>query len=448
MHFYFQQASRMFREIKGHAHIEDVISELQDEYTQDHDTPWIIGFSGGKDSTVLLTLTWIAMRRLKDSGLSLKRKVYVVCNDTLVENPIITNYTQVVLKDIQVAALEQKLPIQVIQTTPELHESFWTNVIGKGYPVPNNTFRWCTDRLKIKPTANFLQSQVSAKGEAIVLLGTRYAESSNRKQSMKKHERKGHRLSKHSTSIGTLVYAPIKNLETEDIWFIIQTVKSPWDFDNKILFDIYMDASADDYECPTVVTNKSHKSCGQSRFGCWTCTVVKEDKSMKAMIESKYKWLAPLLELRNQLQNERNISENRSTTRRNGMPAISDEGENFGNYTFEYRVKVLTRLLKVQQDLNNGHHKIELITTQELSAIQISWDRDGFISPRVSEIIQNIKYETSYSDKINPLSNVLDDVSAEVIPKLLTIHQNKSLMIKKIGLLNDVEKAIDQYLEQ
>ena len=160
----------MFREIKNHAHLEDVISEIQDEYSQNHNTPWIIGFSGGKDSTVLLTLTWIAMRRLKDSGSTLERKVYIVCNDTLVENPIITNYTQLVLKDIQVAALDQNLPIQVVQTTPELHESFWTNVIGKGYPVPNNTFRWCTDRLKIKPTASFLQRQVSDKGEAIVLL--------------------------------------------------------------------------------------------------------------------------------------------------------------------------------------------------------------------------------------------------------------------------------------
>lgn len=436
----------MFREIKDHAHLEDVISEIQDEYSQNHNTPWIIGFSGGKDSTVLLTLTWIAMRRLKDSGSTLERKVYVVCNDTLVENPIITNYTQLVLKDIQVAALDQNLPIQVVQTTPELHESFWTNVIGKGYPVPNNTFRWCTDRLKIKPTASFLQRQVSDKGEAIVLLGTRYAESSNRKTSMKKHERKGHRLSKHATSSGTMVYAPIKTLEIEDIWFIIQAVKSPWNFDNKILFDIYMDANADDYECPTVVTNKSHKSCGQSRFGCWTCTVVKEDKSMKAMIESKYSWLSPLLELRNQLQNERNISEYRSATRRNGMAAVSEEGDNFGNYTFEYRVSVLRRLLKIQHEIRLQGHKIDLITTQELSAIQISWDRDGFTYPRVSDINKEL-HNSDYMPKTEAsLDSILDETSSELIPKLITIHQNKSIMVRKIGLLNDVEKALDQYL--
>lgn len=437
----------MFREIPGHAHIEGVIDELQDEYSQNHDKPWIIGFSGGKDSTVLLTLTWIAIRRLKDSGIALNRQVFVVCNDTLVENPIITKYTQIVLKDIQVAALEQQLPIQVVQTTPELYESFWTNVIGKGYPVPNNTFRWCTDRLKIKPTASFLERQVSDKGEAIVLLGTRYAESSNRKKSMKKHERKGHRLAKHATSPGTMVYAPIKDLETEDIWFVIQGVKSPWNFDNKILFDIYMDASADDYECPTVVTNKSHRSCGQSRFGCWTCTVVKEDKSMRAMIESKYSWLSPLLELRNQLQDERNISKNRSSTRRNGMPAVSEEGDNFGNYTFDYRVSVLTRLLRIQRDLKKAGHVIELITSQELSAIQISWDRDGFTSPRVTDISNQINGSFFEDNLSTEIDHVLDEVSSTLIPQLLTIHQNKSLMIKKIGLVNDVEKALDKFLK-
>ena len=437
----------MYRPVKSRK-AEEIIKDIQDEYQQSHTTPWIIGFSGGKDSTVLLTLTWIAIRRLKDDGFNAERHVYVVCNDTLVENPIITNYIEVVLADIEMEAIKQDMPISVIQTTPELHETFWTNVIGKGYPVPNNSFRWCTDRLKIKPTASFLHKQVSDKGKAIVLLGTRYSESTSRKQSMKKNERKNHRLSKHSTSIGTLVYAPIKSLEFEEVWFIINTVQSPWGFDNKILFDIYMEASADDYECPTVVTNKSHKSCGQSRFGCWTCTVVQEDKSMKAMVDSKYSWLKPLLELRNDLQSERNVSKNRSTTRRNGMPAISEEGDNFGNYTFEYRQSVLSRLLKNQYQLKEQGHETQLITTQELSAIQVSWDRDGFISPRVIDISNSILGNHSTELNHSLINEVLDEDSAILIPQLLTIQKNKSIMIKKIGLVNDIDKALEKHLNK
>ncbi len=67
-----------------------------------------------------------------------------------------------------------------------------------------------------------------------------------------------------------------------------------------------------------LVTDKNHTSCGQSRFGCWTCTVVKKDKSMSALIKNGFGWLSPLLELRQSMMDERNKSENRKTTRRNG----------------------------------------------------------------------------------------------------------------------------------
>lgn len=53
---------------------------------EDNNGPWIIGFSGGKDSTVLLTLTWLALLKIKqeDNSYFLSREVWVVCNDTLV----------------------------------------------------------------------------------------------------------------------------------------------------------------------------------------------------------------------------------------------------------------------------------------------------------------------------------------------------------------------------
>ncbi|UOH77283.1 hypothetical protein MT996_08685 [Ornithobacterium rhinotracheale] len=137
--------------------IESIIEELMDQYAfsdKNKKRPWIIGFSGGKDSTVVLTLVWIALERLKSQSIELIRPVYVVCNDTMVENPIIETYVEKVLSHIKKAANDKKLPIYVKKTTPKLEENFWINVIGKGYPVPNNTFRWCTDRLKIKPTVN------------------------------------------------------------------------------------------------------------------------------------------------------------------------------------------------------------------------------------------------------------------------------------------------------
>ncbi|MDR1544748.1 MAG: DNA phosphorothioation system sulfurtransferase DndC [Prevotellaceae bacterium] len=365
-----------------------IIEELIDQYQEDdrYNRPWIIGFSGGKDSTVLLTLVWLALLKIRENNptATLKRQVYVVCNDTMVENPVIEEYVSNVLQTIQKAAKEQHLPITVETTTPQIKDTFWCCVIGKGYPVPNNSFRFCTEKMKIKPTSTFITNQVSADGEAIILIGTRLAESQQRAKSIKKHDIKGHRLSKHPLNPNTYTYAPIKELMLEEVWWIINAIPSPWGFDNQILYKIYMDASADDYECPVVVTDDKHKSCGQSRFGCWICTVVKEDKSMSALIKNGMAWMQPLLDFRNRLV------ENRSETRRNGQLAVDETGHNMGNYTMEYRIQLLRELLTIQKDTQQYRSSIDLITSQELIAIQVMWYRDGNFSTTVNDIYNEV----------------------------------------------------------
>jgi DNA sulfur modification protein DndC len=368
--------------------ISSIVEELIDQYGENdrYNRPWIIGFSGGKDSTALLTLVWLALQKIRESNpiTIFKRQVYVVCNDTMVENPVIEEYVTTVLQTIQKAAREQQLPVTVKTTTPQIEDTFWCCVISKGYPVPNNTFRFCTERMKIKPTSTFITNQVAANGESIVLIGTRIAESQQRAMSIKKHDIKGYRLSKHPLNPNTYTYAPIKELTLEEVWFIINAIPSPWNFDNQILFKIYMDASADDYECPTVVTDDAHRSCGQSRFGCWICTVVKEDKSMSALIKNGVEWMQPLLDFRNRLVENRNISENRCQTRRNGQAAVDETGHNMGNYTMEYRTQLLRELLTIQKDTQQYRSSIDLITAQELIAIQVIWYRDGNFTTTVN----------------------------------------------------------------
>lgn len=333
-----------------------IIEELIDQYTlEDNNKPWVIGFSGGKDSTVLLTLTWLALLKVKNEydKLFLRREIYVVCNDTLVENPIITNYVNNVLEKIEQASIKHSLPIKVKKTIPRLEDSFFVNLIGKGYPAPNNSFRWCTERLKIKPTSRFVTELVNSKEneyiEAIILIGTRKSESQARARSIKKHEIKGKRLTKHPLQKNVLTYAPIKELLLEEVWYIINTFDSPWGANNEELFNIYSDASADDYECPTLVSNNEHKSCGQSRFGCWTCTVVQKDKSISAQIENGQEWLTPLRDLRNWIQEERNKKENRSSKRRNGSAAING----MGVITLKHRTEILEHVFKAQKKINH-----------------------------------------------------------------------------------------------
>lgn len=439
--------------------IDRIVDEIIDQYAiaDSSQRPWIIGFSGGKDSTVLLTLVWRAFLKIREMSIPypLKRSVYVVCNDTLVENPIITEYVFEVLDYIEKAAKEQGLPIIVKTTTPKLEDSFWVNVLGKGYPVPNTTFRFCTEKLKIKPTSKFILDQLDEMGEAIVLIGTRLAESANRAKTIKKHEIKGKRLTKHPLNSNTYTYAPIKELYLEEIWHIINSFKSPWGFDNNKLFQIYKDASADDYECPTVVTDKTHTSCGQSRFGCWVCTVVKEDKSMHALIGNGFDWLQPLLNYRNELNAGRNISENRRSERRNGQYAIDETGHNQGNYTGFYRAKMLKLLLETQKSVQETRPHIELITSQELIAIQVTWFRDGIFNHKVSDIYSEVYGREISIDKMKFKEKIiLENICGsntkdyQLLNDLLSLQKSKTILMNNYGLQSDLEARLMSFVKE
>lgn len=444
-----------------------IISELKDQYLiNDNLRPWIIGFSGGKDSTALLQLVWLALEQIPQK--LRKREIHVICNDTLVENPIIQNYVNDVLHKIEQAAVQRGLPITVEKTTPRLEDSFWVNIVGRGYPVPNNTFRWCTDKMKIKPTSRYIVEQVAENGEAIILVGTRRGESINRANTIKKHEVRGKRLTKHPNQANTFVYSPIKDLQLEEVWYIINTMISPWGADNSNLFQIYADASADDYECPTMVTNDKHRSCGQSRFGCWTCTVVKEDKSLTAQVQNGKEWLKPLLDLRGSMFEERNISENREETRRNGQNAVTADGHNQGNYTIEYRTKLLKQILETQRKLQQFDSKIELIKNSELIAIQVIWRRDLAMPNKnykeiisyetVSEIYNKIYHkeldmkdlDEKLQKEVDLLKSVCNDKDEDfsLIQELLELQKQKALLNRKRGLKDEMEQVIEKYLKR
>lgn len=405
----------------------------------------------------MLTLVWRALLLVREERgqKALSRQVFVVNNDTLVENPIITDYIVEVLDCIKKGASEQNLPIRVEITLPKLEDSFWINFLGKGYPVPNNQFRWCTERLKIKPTSQFILDKVDAMGEAIVLIGTRLSESATRAKSIRKHEIKGHRLTKHPLNPNTFTYAPIRELYLEEVWYVLSKEPSPWGYDNDKLLQIYADASADDYECPTMITDKTQPSCGQSRFGCWVCTVVKEDKSMKALVEHGNAWMAPMLAYRDLMVEGRNVSENRYATRRNGQAAVDAEGHNMGNYTFEYRKDMLKRLLILQRDLQKIKPHMELVSNQELVAIQINWFRDGFFTPKVTDIFNDVYKRTmpfenmQYQERLL-LEQVCKDTPEDyhLINDLVSLQKSKTILMNNNGLQGDIERRLDNYINE
>ena len=354
--------------------LKSLYQEIRDVYLSDG-RPWVIGYSGGKDSTTALQLIWTALASLPSD--QCKKPVFVISSDTLVESPVVASKILEIHRKINAAAERTELPFQAHVVYPKTSETFWVNMIGKGYPAPYKRFRWCTDRLKIQPANRFIMDQVANYGEVVLVLGVRRAESASRAQVMALHKRFDSKLSRHSTLTNAFVFTPIEDWVVEDVWSYLLAVPSPWGANNHDLVALYRNASG---ECPLVVDTTT-PSCGNSRFGCWTCTVVERDKSMEALIDNGEEWMEPLLELRDWLvetQDPVTKAEFREVRRRDGR--VHYWGDNrekliWGPYKLAVRQDILRRVLQAQELVRSEGPDpgIELIRPEELFEIRRLW---------------------------------------------------------------------------
>ena len=288
--FVFPDHLSMIQEFSlGNRPLVDLVREIQNIYCSD-DRPWIIGFSGGKDSTCVLSLIYMALLQLPAEKRT--KHVYVVSSDTLVETPVVVDMIKRVIKLINEAAPKEGLPISAHSVVPKTDQTFWVNLLGRGYPAPNQTFRWCTERMKIDPVSEFILDKVAKFGEAVVVLGSRSQESASRAQVIAKHKIDGSALSRHSSLPNAYTYMPIESWSADEVWMYLMSAPCPWGGSNQELLELYKGSNQG--ECPLVI-DKSTPSCGNSRFGCWTCTVVTDDKALHGLIESGANWMKPLL---------------------------------------------------------------------------------------------------------------------------------------------------------
>ena len=359
--------------------IDGLIVTIQNLYLAD-DIPWMIGYSGGKDSTAAVQLVWMAMEKLPPNERS--KTIHVMNTDTLVESPVVSNWVEKSLEQMKEEAAVRELPFAPVRLIPDYNNTFWVNLLGRGYPFPRMKYRWCTDRLKIQPVNNFIRSKIAEHGEIILVLGTRKQESSRRNRTMTNLEKKRVRelLSPNPTLANELVFSPMEDWSDDDVWAFLMQYKNPWGYSNMDLLTMYRGATADN-ECPLQI-DKSTPSCGKSRFGCWVCTMVEKDKSMEAMIanDQEKEWMTPLLEFRNEFGNEEGDRERRSFRRMKGN-LQGNYGKLFhGPYKKEFREQWLRRLLEIQKNINeNGPEEfrnLELIRLPELRAIRRIWVND------------------------------------------------------------------------
>ncbi|MBF1989649.1 DNA phosphorothioation system sulfurtransferase DndC [Fischerella thermalis] len=451
--------------------VEDVqalTTEIQQLYCLD-EIPWVVGYSGGKDSSCVLQLVWNAIAALPPCKRT--KTIHVITTDTLVENPYVSLWVRNSLKQMKLATQEQNLPFEPHLLQPEFKETFWVGLIGKGYPAPKGKFRWCTERLKIKPSNRFIRDVIRDNGEAILVLGTRKAESTKRAYRMKQWEAKRVRdhLSPNMNLPNSLVYSPIEDWRNDEVWLYLMQWENPWGCSNKDLFAMYRGASADN-ECPLVV-DTSTPSCGSSRFGCWVCTLVNQDKSMAAMIQNdeEKEWLQPLLDFRQELDAPIN-RDRRDFRRRNGDVQLYERNLDEtisvepipGPYIKEAREDWLRKLLKLQQQLRStapeNMRDITLITLEELSEIRRIWleERHEFDDslPRIykevtGEEFQDPRPGADYSllgsDEWAVLEEICegDAMHLELMAKLLDTERQFRKKARRTGIYDALEKCFE-----
>lgn len=431
---------------------EDIIEEMSMVYRHDS-RPWMIGFSGGKDSTLLCCLVFEMLNRLPAG--QPRKTVYIISSDTMVENPIVRDYMHRMSAMIGERGAELNIKSDIIY--PKVEDSFWCRVIGLGYPTPEAPgFRWCTDRLKIRPMNSYILDTIKNNGEVVLLLGVRKAESTYRANNIREREIEGKVLVPHSDIANAYVYNPMTELPNEAVWrYLLRgDAKSPWRSDNKYLFSLYQGENlGEEQSVIGEISEEKIPVTGNSRFGCWICTMVKEDKSLNAFINRGEEWLKPLREYRDWLLKFRTTPGAREYKRRNGVMYRKQNGElGEGPFTMESRKKILRKLLLLEKET-----KRTLITTEELKQIDLLWDREGDLTRRglvelYAEVTGNRLPWDQYKVPLFPEETVEEirrlceenQVEFELISKLIIeINANKNYTRSAM-----VAKAFDRIMNQ
>ncbi len=307
--------------------------------------PWFIAFSGGKDSTLVLLQMVDFLKREKSS-----KKVVVVYCDTGVEIPIMREYTLNTLKKLQKISVEKHLNIDVIVAKPDINDSFFVNVIGKGYVPPSFMFRWCTDRLRTRPL-----QKATGNCENVIVLGTRLNESSERNRVLKSNQISEY-MFKQRNYAKTTIFSPIIDYKVDEVWKAIAVLNCDNIVDLEYLKFLYKGfVGADTIE----------EDAPGGRYGCWVCTVVRKDKAGENLIKKGFSEIEALMNYRELLLCYRNDPEKRLPNRKNKV-----EGK--GPFKLSVRKELLERLLETQKST-----RYELITSEEIDAIYELWKQEN-----------------------------------------------------------------------
>lgn len=419
---------------------------LRESYLSDS-RPWVVAYSGGKDSTTVLQLVY---ELLLDLGPRAIKPIHIIVSDTMVEAPNVEEYIDQCLNAIRRHAASAGLEaVNVHHVQPPNDQTFWANLIGRGYPSPTRTFRWCTTKIKIRPARKVIDRIVAEQGSAILLLGTRSSESSSRAQRMEARKTNARGLNPHHEIPNALVMTPIADWTNDEVWdYLFVNNPAPWGMRHDFMLELYRQANGG--ECP-VVLDLNTPSCGGSRFGCWTCTVVKEDRSMKGFLDAGEVWMRPLAIFRNNLKAWRERPELRNKKRRNEQPGP-------GPFTLAARQMILEELLETEREVPGR----TLISDAEIQEIQRLWTKDGDgassalrLAARYGRIMPALQGDSEMGDFRKELVAELaqqHEIQEQWVDDLMFLIDQKysvsDLLVSRSALARDVRSIVEKAAEQ
>ena len=271
---------------------------------------WVVTYSGGKDSTALVVLSLYMKTLHPDIDLN------ITYSDTMMEIPQMS-----IVANSFLTAIEKRYPAQVKIVKPELEDTYWVRMIGRGYPPPGPRFRWCTPKMKIKPSRKLHEDS------GLFITGLRMGESQQRDIRLKSSCLNGGANECGSdvwvNQKGIDVAAPIIHWTAEEVWYFLMMPGRKAIPETQLVVDLYGNTAM--------------------RFGCWMCTVVMKDKTMMALAKSGDIKVQKLLEFREWIVEESKKPENRY---------LRKDGKN-GRLKKEFRMLLLNRLLRLQDSINS-----------------------------------------------------------------------------------------------
>lgn len=358
--------------------------------------PVCVAWSGGKDSTITLSLTLAAAMEFREEGGEMPY-ILITHANTGIENPAYQTVIDSERSRIEAFIERHNLPARIDVATPALNDTWAVSVLsGRVLPTfPRSSTRQCSVNFKVTPQERQRKAalaELRESGDPVVLVGTRFDESTSRAERMQERGESDVELRKlelvdaESKKAKRAEYqlSPIAWWADEDVWVYLADVRSgklATYTDVRDLWDAYA-AGGGGGTCAVVGDESmkvNAKACG-ARFGCALCTAVGRDKSLESMIEADpaYTYLKNLNRLQRYL-----VHTQGDHSLRNWLGRSIDK-DGFINiepdtYSSEMLRTLLRICLSIQEDEREAAEELgirprfELVSNEQLLAIDAIW---------------------------------------------------------------------------